>query len=280
MKHLHYAAAAALLFAAGCKSFDARLKDLRDCARVSVGVGTGVSAEVRAGAFTWPAIGTTTKTHRVGFENRHIAGYWYSEETPFPIVDIAAKSIPLLSPVPIGQGAPPRDKGGIDAGRAASRQALDRLRGRGANAVAMDRAREASSRARAARARARASANDLRTRNPEAPQLTGGARHTEQKLKMPEQLAGWTLSYKRHDEAVEGAGQGIKRVTHMIKRGYWHPWHTPLKEEELKAFNSALDLEVGATLGVVSVRGGVNVFEILDFVFGIFWCDIAQDDGD
>jgi hypothetical protein len=44
------------------------------------------------------------------------------------------------------------------------------------------------------------------------------------------------------------------------------------------SFHELTDLQVGATLGIVSMRVGINPLEILDFLLGFVGLDIAGDD--
>ena len=67
------------------KPFQTRIADLQDCFRASIGFGYGLSAEVRVGMFTNPALGTTSKTRRIGWESREFCGIWTSTEKPFPL---------------------------------------------------------------------------------------------------------------------------------------------------------------------------------------------------
>jgi len=61
-----------------------RFADLRDCGRVSIGAGLGVSVEARAGDFSTVALGSQALTLRFGTENRTLYGVWQSLEQPFP----------------------------------------------------------------------------------------------------------------------------------------------------------------------------------------------------
>jgi hypothetical protein len=72
----------------GCAS---RMADLRDCGRLSVGVGLGLSADVKVGDLTHPSLGLMTVTHRVGLENREIVGYWKEGECAFPLIEVPNK---------------------------------------------------------------------------------------------------------------------------------------------------------------------------------------------
>jgi hypothetical protein len=72
--------------AGGCRS--GRLADLRDCGRLSAGVGLGLSADVKIGDMSHPSLGIAAYTYRIGFENRNIAGVWTEGECAFPVVEI------------------------------------------------------------------------------------------------------------------------------------------------------------------------------------------------
>lgn len=67
------------------KPFEGRVSDLQDCFRASIGFGVGLSAEARVGMFTNPALGTSCKTKRFGWESREFCGFWDSSEDPFPL---------------------------------------------------------------------------------------------------------------------------------------------------------------------------------------------------
>jgi len=49
-------------------------------------------------------------------------------------------------------------------------------------------------------------------------------------------------------------------------------WYAPF------SFHEITDLELGATLGFVSVRGGINPLEFIDFLLGFAGLDIGKDD--
>lgn len=67
----------------GCAT--GRLADLRDCGKVSVGVGLGLGVQARVGAITHPSLGVTFYGPRIGFENRHLAGTWRETEGYWPV---------------------------------------------------------------------------------------------------------------------------------------------------------------------------------------------------
>lgn len=71
---------------AGCCS--GRLADLKDCGRLSAGIGLGLSADVKVGDMSHPSLGLCAYTYRIGFENRDISGIWTEGECAFPIVEI------------------------------------------------------------------------------------------------------------------------------------------------------------------------------------------------
>jgi len=72
----------------GCAN-PGRLQDLRDCGRLSVGVGVGLSADVKVGDLCHPSLGLLALTHRVGHESRRISGYWTEIEQAFPAMMIS-----------------------------------------------------------------------------------------------------------------------------------------------------------------------------------------------
>ncbi len=58
----------------------------------------------------------------------------------------------------------------------------------------------------------------------------------------------------------------------------WEPTDGPRAEANPFAFHNATRLEGQLSLGVVSVRAGINPLEILDFLLGFLGFDIAGDD--
>jgi hypothetical protein len=56
------------------------------------------------------------------------------------------------------------------------------------------------------------------------------------------------------------------------------PWGAPDDASALFRFNTATDLQFGATLGIVGGRVGFNPLEFVDFVLGFAGFDIAGDD--
>ncbi len=72
----------ALLLAAGCAT--GRLADLRDCGRLSLGVGPGLDATAKLGCLAHPSLGIASRTRRVGLENRHRFGSWREEQVVWP----------------------------------------------------------------------------------------------------------------------------------------------------------------------------------------------------
>lgn len=79
---------AVAVVASGCAT--GRIADLRDCGKLSVGVGLGLGADVGLGAISHPSVGILSKTHRLGTENRRISGVWSDGEVYFPSVVLAA----------------------------------------------------------------------------------------------------------------------------------------------------------------------------------------------
>ena len=77
-----------------------------------------------------------------------------------------------------------------------------------------------------------------------------------------------------HDERPEvlaGEVEGVE-LDGTVSRGRWLGTGDPV------TFNSATDLQVGATLLFVSARAGVNILETFDFLLGFIGLDIAGDD--
>ena len=68
----------------GCAT--GRLADLRDCGHMSCGVGVGLSADLKVGDLTHPALGLVSHTHRIGFERRDLYGIWTESEAPTPLI--------------------------------------------------------------------------------------------------------------------------------------------------------------------------------------------------
>lgn len=60
--------------------------------------------------------------------------------------------------------------------------------------------------------------------------------------------------------------------------GSWLNFKASDMDSNKNTFNRLTDLEAGASLGVVSIRAGINPLEIVDFIFGFMGVDIAGDD--
>jgi hypothetical protein len=58
----------------------------------------------------------------------------------------------------------------------------------------------------------------------------------------------------------------------------WFPWLCRDRDYHPFVFHELTDIEVGSTIGVVTLRVGVNPLEILDFLLGFIGLDIANDD--
>ncbi|MBS3763968.1 MAG: hypothetical protein ACLFWL_13670 [Candidatus Brocadiia bacterium] len=173
---------ALLLLGSGCASD--RIADLKDCGRLSIGVGLGLSADVKIGDLTHPSLGLMSYTYRVGHENRDISGQWSEMEGAFPLVIVA---------------------------------------------------------------------NRLGAENP------------------------FFASYIADTTRKGGAG-GMEKF-HRV--GFWLPFERRKLDKGklgLSPFNTATDLQAGATLGIVSARAGINPLEIVDFLLGFVGLDIARDD--
>jgi hypothetical protein len=70
-----------------------------------------------------------------------------------------------------------------------------------------------------------------------------------------------------------------KKLSGGVDIGYWLPIPRQDKlTDPMWTFNSATDLQLGATLVFVSGRVGLNVLETFDFLLGFVGMDIADDD--
>ena len=166
---------------AGCAT--GRSADLRDCGKLSVGVGLGLGADVEIGMLSHPALGLMSITRRVGFEDRTVAGVWTASESYSPAINI-------IMPI-----------------------ALDR--------------------------------------------------------------SDYPLSSTLNHSYMRGAKfKGQDRLGRV--RGYWI--NTSGEDRERSAFNRASNIEVGASLLIVSARVGINPLEIVDYILGFVGIDIAKDD--
>ncbi|MEI6166465.1 MAG: hypothetical protein WCS52_04665 [bacterium] len=87
MKKIRNNTLALLVIAAifsGCAT--GRLADLRDCGKISIGVGAGLGADVGLGALVHPSVGILAKTYRVGSESRNVYSVWQEGEIYYPVV--------------------------------------------------------------------------------------------------------------------------------------------------------------------------------------------------
>ena len=69
-------------FGAGCAP--GRMKDLQDTGRIGLGVGMGLSLDVKLGDLTHPALGYAASSAMVGSDSRHIDGFWYEGKVSDP----------------------------------------------------------------------------------------------------------------------------------------------------------------------------------------------------
>jgi len=69
------------IISSGCAS-QGRWEDLQDCGLASVGVGWGLSGNVKLGGIGHLSAGLPTRTVRVGHESRDTSGTWAEEEVP------------------------------------------------------------------------------------------------------------------------------------------------------------------------------------------------------
>jgi len=74
-------AMAGITLGSGCVS-QGRWEDLQDCGLASVGVGWGLSGNVKLGVIGHLSAGLPTRTVRVGHESRDVSGIWTEEELP------------------------------------------------------------------------------------------------------------------------------------------------------------------------------------------------------
>lgn len=83
------------LLIAGCAT--GRLADLRDCGRLSVGLGLGVGAEASLGIIGNPSLGAVANKSMFGFDNRDCSGMWTETESFFPASSIISGVMNLIS---------------------------------------------------------------------------------------------------------------------------------------------------------------------------------------
>jgi hypothetical protein len=70
----------------GCAT--GRIEDLKDCGRLSVGIGVGLDAVAKGGCLAQPSIGINSQTWRFGHENRSRSGTWKEVQVVSPILPI------------------------------------------------------------------------------------------------------------------------------------------------------------------------------------------------
>jgi len=165
----------------GCST--ARVADLRDCGRASIGIGVGLGADISVGAICHPAVGVLSHTKATGLVNRDMYGTWTQDEMYFPVLSVGML---LIKPSEIVQA-----------------------------------------------------------------------------------------TYLCHYKNISGGRHSGGR-----RAGRWFNFPSATEPKYTTLFARATDLEVGATLGFVSMRVGVNPLEIVDLVFSTVGLDIAGDDGD
>ncbi len=79
---LRPAVALVLLVLAGCAP--GRMADLKDSGRLSVGLGLGLSADVKLGDLTHPSLGILSASAMYGVDTRHVEGLFYEARTSEP----------------------------------------------------------------------------------------------------------------------------------------------------------------------------------------------------
>lgn len=82
MSKLVLSMGAVALFMLGCAP--GRMADLQDSVSLSMGVGVGVAADVKAGMITHPSLGTVTASAMTGSDSRDVAGHFYQVSSSFP----------------------------------------------------------------------------------------------------------------------------------------------------------------------------------------------------
>ena len=71
-----------LTLAVGCAP--GRMADLRDSARLSAGLGFGLSVDAKAGALTHPSFGVVAASAMLGYDSRDVYGEFYEVRTSMP----------------------------------------------------------------------------------------------------------------------------------------------------------------------------------------------------
>ncbi len=100
----------------------------------------------------------------------------------------------------------------------------------------------------------------------------------------PETIAGRiNVSYIRFNEGVYGYHNRdalhFRKVPDYGCGGYWiNTFKSKKKRRNMSTFHQATNLELGASVLLISARVGVNPLEILDFILGFVGLDIAKDD--
>ncbi|MBT3201208.1 MAG: hypothetical protein HN350_15010 [Phycisphaerales bacterium] len=71
-----------LMFATGCTQ--ARLNDLNDCGRISIGPAFGLDVYLKLGALTQPSLGIASMSIKLGHEDRYLSGIWHEGVGAWP----------------------------------------------------------------------------------------------------------------------------------------------------------------------------------------------------
>lgn len=82
MSKLVVSLTATALFAIGCAP--GRMADLKDSISLGLGPGVGIAADLKAGMFTHPSLGTVTASAMVGSDSRVVSGSYYQIGSNFP----------------------------------------------------------------------------------------------------------------------------------------------------------------------------------------------------
>ena len=79
-----------MAFAAGCAP--GRLDDLKDCGRISIGLGMGLEAHAKVGSLTQPTIGLGSASVKIGHEDRSTTLLWGEFVRAWPAVWMADRT--------------------------------------------------------------------------------------------------------------------------------------------------------------------------------------------
>jgi hypothetical protein len=178
------------------------MADLQDSASLSLGMGVGIAADLKAGMLTHPSFGTVTASAMLGSDSRDVAGSFYQVSSGWPHSMFWAH------------------KEGASGGQVM-------------NSTGWRAAFEVKEFQAAFVAIGHPTANTT--------------------------------------EIVSGMVEGVE-AEGTIDDARWLPIPPEL------SFNEVTDLQVGATLLLVSARAGFNPLEFLDFLLGFAGVDIAEDD--